>query len=128
MTRTTAHWPGVALVQVIETTWWRDERDLSASRLRQQIPQHRPDADGDEKGKSPFQILFRMGQNAHQWFINAEDHTEQAAADTGHDAAAADQGALKDAEQKVEVLLKKAGAPAGQPVVEEFKEADSDEP
>jgi exodeoxyribonuclease VII small subunit len=38
------------------------------------------------------------------------------------------QGALKDAEQKVEVLLKKAGAPAGQPVVEEFKEADSDEP
>ena len=42
MTRTTAHWPGVALVQVIETTWWRDERDLSASRLRQQIPQHVP--------------------------------------------------------------------------------------
>ena len=38
MTRTTAHWPGVALVQVIETSWWRDERDLSASCLRQQIP------------------------------------------------------------------------------------------
>jgi exodeoxyribonuclease VII small subunit len=34
------------------------------------------------------------------------------------------QSALKDAEQKVEVLLKKAG----QPVVEEFKEADSDDP
>lgn len=34
------------------------------------------------------------------------------------------QSALQDAEQKVEVLLKKAG----QPVVEEFKEADSDEP
>ena len=42
MTRTTAHWPGVALVQVIETTWWRDERDLTASRWRQQIPPHVP--------------------------------------------------------------------------------------
>ena len=32
------------------------------------------------------------------------------------------QGALKDAEQKVEVLLKKAGS--AEPVLEEFKEAD----
>ncbi len=34
------------------------------------------------------------------------------------------QGALKEAEQKVEVLLKKAG----QHVIEEFREADPDEP
>ena len=34
------------------------------------------------------------------------------------------QSALKDAEQKVEVLLKKAG----QPVIQEFEEPDADEP
>ena len=34
------------------------------------------------------------------------------------------QSALKDAEQKVEVLLKKAG----QPVIQEFEEPDGDEP
>ena len=34
------------------------------------------------------------------------------------------QSALKDAEQKVEILLKKAG----QPVIQEFAEPDADEP
>jgi exodeoxyribonuclease VII small subunit len=34
------------------------------------------------------------------------------------------QSALKDAEQKVEVLLKKAG----QPVIQDFEEPDADEP
>ena len=34
------------------------------------------------------------------------------------------QSALKDAEQKVEVLLKKAG----QPLIQEFEEPDADEP
>ena len=44
-----------------------------------------------------FEVLKRIGEKFHDWFVDAEDHTQHAAGYAGQDRAETDQSALHDA-------------------------------